>query len=307
MQTFGSGPTNISNIKGIIQAVAIIAVVVLLFYVVYSWNNSEDKPASETGKNIGEGIGSAAVGLASSIIKDIGKELEINTKNEGEDCNSHANCKGWAPGQPDKLACCNGKCTKLQRDWAGVGYCPDECKDAPAPLGGRCDRGYSWPRKVGEPCDTLFACTTGLCKNGVCGPDCPNGTNQTAATCWYDRGIGRIPNKQDCPSNMRDDGLSCWLDTYGRGAGYAAWDWDKCTRENSQGCEWNGAMIYPKCRSGYHNVGCCLCEPDGGPGIKKTLFQRHYCNDDEELRDGLCYKKPRDGFNCVATICSMNR
>lgn len=69
----------------------------------------------------------------------------------------------------------------------------------------------------------------------------------------------------------------------------------------------NGALCYPKCRPGYRAVGCCLCEPDGGPGIKVTLGQRQYCNPDEEMIAGLCYKKPRAGFSCKATICDFSK
>ncbi len=31
---------------------------------------------------------------------------------------------------------------------------------------------------------------------------------------------------------MRDDGTSCWADSYGRGAGYAYWDRDKCKNDS---------------------------------------------------------------------------
>ena len=41
--------------------------------------------------------------------------------------------------------------------------------------------------------------------------------------------------------------------------------------------EMNGLLCYPKCRPGYHSVGCCLCEPDGGPRITKNAFDREVC------------------------------
>ncbi len=138
---------------------------------------------------------------------------------------------------------------------------------------------------LGNPTGSCYACL-----------NCEPKKMDSSAGCAF----GRIPDKGGCPSGMRDDGTSCWLDTYGRGAGYAAWDWDKCVRENSQGCEWSGAMIYPKCASGYHAVGCCLCEPDGGPGIKRSLFDRYKCNNDEVLKDGMCYKKVNGGLICVS-------
>lgn len=52
----------------------------------------------------------------------------------------------------------------------------------------------------------------------------------------------------------------------------------------------NGALCYPKCKSGYENVGALLCQPIGGPGIKKTLMDRQYCNSKDQLKAGLCYK-----------------
>ena len=91
---------------------------------------------------------------------------------------------------------------------------------------------------------------------------------------------------------LRDDGTSCWLDTYGRGAGecpcpggytnmglycYKWWP------PNSQTCncrsdqDRNGALCYPKCKPGYNSFGCCLCQPDGGPRIVLTAFQRDSC------------------------------
>ena len=38
-----------------------------------------------------------------------------------------------------------------------------------------------------------------------------------------------------------------------------------------------GALCYPKCRQGYHNVGCCICHPDDGIGIKVSHADRLYC------------------------------
>ena len=45
-----------------------------------------------------------------------------------------------------------------------MGYCPKDCMNAPAPLGkkGSCEDGHSWPRKEGEPCDTVFSCEKGV-------------------------------------------------------------------------------------------------------------------------------------------------
>lgn len=120
--------------------------------------------------------------------------------------------------------------------------------------------------------------------------------------CWkdsYGRGVGKLPTSCDagqemigafcydrcpagmqrfgfdchsvCPEGFRDDGLFCRNAEYGRGAGYSWWFRDgfssegmlqRCGADNSQGCEMNGAIAYPKCARGYHAVGCCICRPD---------------------------------------------
>ncbi|KAG5185029.1 hypothetical protein JKP88DRAFT_155428, partial [Tribonema minus] len=67
-----------------------------------------------------------------------------------------------------------------------------------------------------------------------------------------------------CPPGFKDDGVSGCIKpaSYGRGAGYALWREGACKKDNPQGCEKNGALWYPKCKAGYHNVGCCTCSPD---------------------------------------------
>lgn len=134
---------------------------------------------------------------------------------------------------------------------------------------------------------------------------CPANMRDDGTSCWLDtkpNGVGTIPLKKACPANHRDDGISCWLDTYGRGVGYANWfeTWDetlkRCEKAEGTTCEWYGAMAYPKCKAGYKPVGCCLCEPDSGPGIKVTLGSRQYCAQGETNILGLCYKNCPTGY-----------
>lgn len=157
---------------------------------------------------------------------------------------------------------------------------------------------------------------------------CEDGQRDDGASCWLDTygvGVGRIPDKKPCPPGLADILGSCWLEehTYGKGcccffgscchncpAGYTDIGC-LCRRENTGIKLWpherylcnddeeiNGALCYPKCKQGFHKVGCCLCEPEGGPGIRKTVGERQYCDDDEELIGGLCYKNPKPGFEC---------
>ena len=145
----------------------------------------------------------------------------------------------------------------------------------------------------------------------------------------YGRGWGRIPDKKPCDNDERDDGTSCWLDTYGRGVGSSAvhiygkgccctaWGCchncppgytdDGCTcRKDSCSAdeEWSASMCYPRCKPGYESVGCCLCQPHGGPRITKTAFDRYQCRDDEERWGALCYPKCKPGYhNVLSNIC----
>jgi len=75
-----------------------------------------------------------------------------------------------------------------------------------------------------------------------------------------------------CPEGFRDDGLYCYKPSaYGRGVGYP-WHFGdpmnldnarkRCLNEHPEGCEQWGLIIYPKCKPGFHNVGCCICSPD---------------------------------------------
>lgn len=67
-----------------------------------------------------------------------------------------------------------------------------------------------------------------------------------------------------CPAGFTDNGLYCLKPrAYGRGVGYVLWKRDQCEKDYPKlGCEKNGALWYPKCEPGYHNVGCCICSPN---------------------------------------------
>lgn len=108
----------------------------------------------------------------------------------------------------------------------------------------------------------------GADKSGpLCYPFCADGYYGAGPICW-----------QSCPAGFRDDGAYCAKpETYGRGAGYP-WQvgdtlfnldaaWRRCEQDNPQGCEQNGAIVYPKCREGFHAVGCCICSPDCPRGM----------------------------------------
>ena len=157
---------------------------------------------------------------------------------------------------------------------------------------------------------------------GLCYDKCDKGYNGIGPVCWANKhdSNAKAPAKTPCPSNMRDDGTSCWLDTRPNGVG-------TIPRTYGGGCSgggchtegWNthcdpihcdpightcdnkaevAGLCYDRCPSGYHFAGGNLCEPDGGPGIKKTMMDRQYCPDsDREMAhiattiDQQCYTK----------------
>jgi hypothetical protein len=151
---------------------------------------------------------------------------------------------------------------------------------------------------------------------------CPPGEESDAALCYPRcgegfRGVGPVCWKS-CPSGFTDTGTDCLKPkSYGRGTGYVVWDEKKCVKENGS-CEKNGALWYPKCRPGFHNVGCCVCSPDCPSGTKdvgvsceKSSYGRSVgkirsCAQDEEEQAGLCYKKCEAGYTGVGPVCWAN-
>ncbi|KAG5183025.1 hypothetical protein JKP88DRAFT_152243, partial [Tribonema minus] len=107
----------------------------------------------------------------------------------------------------------------------------------------------------------------------------------------YDGKLNRC--YQQCPSGYRDDGITSCLkpSAYGRGGGFpwkfgdTPFRYDKaesrCEKANPSGCERQGLIYYPKCRSGFHSVGL-VCSPDCpagmrdfGIGCSKNIFDRN--------------------------------
>lgn len=94
----------------------------------------------------------------------------------------------------------------------------------------------------------------------LCYDKCPSGYTRLGFDCH-----------QNCPTGFRNNGLFCRAAEYGRGAGYP-WKFrdgfnnhgqiKRCEDANGKGnCEVWGALVYPKCKSGFHSFGCCICRP----------------------------------------------
>lgn len=97
----------------------------------------------------------------------------------------------------------------------------------------------------------------------------------------------------------------------------------RCEEKYGKGnCEEYGAIVYPKCKEGYHNFGCCICRPNsfsctklGYEGqldlscAKKIIIGKPTlmkCAEDEEEDAGLCYKKCKDGYKGIGPVCWMS-
>ena len=227
-------------------------------------------------------------------------------------------------------------------------------------------------------------CATDLEKNGsLCYPKCNSGYNGAGPVCWqvcpsgyrddgaycakpaaYGRGTGRAPDKGPCPEGQRDDGTSCWEDlkvktedkghyNYSWGCGtnvipcydgtkvckndcYRTWIVKLVTTSTGCGCikktlfdrqscreneDRNGAFCYPKCNSGFHAEGCCICSPDCPPGFgadigvscTKKSYGRGageilqcpsgYVPDETGGPAGLCYRACKSGYHGVGPVC----
>jgi hypothetical protein len=150
---------------------------------------------------------------------------------------------------------------------------------------------------------------------GLCYPACKAGFSGVGPVCW-----------QRCPAGMRDDGAFCAKPApYGRGGGYP-WQFgdrpfdltqarERCERDHGR-CEQDGLIYYPKCRTGFHAVGCCICSPNcpsGMPDIGVSCTKQSYgrgvgtvpkaCQGGKQYDAGLCYTPCKPGFNGVGPVC----
>lgn len=175
---------------------------------------------------------------------------------------------------------------------------------------------FCWKDSYGRGVGTIpDACKEGREKIGLfCYSKCPNGMYRWGLDCHA-----------SCPAGFRDEGLFCRRDAYGRGGGYAFWDAWRCEADNGQGkCEWWGAMVYPKCKEGYHNSACCICSPDDidcnslpwmseVPDHASCAKQIRIgdpvlgdCPDGKENSGGLCYTPCSSGYWGAGPVCWAN-
>jgi hypothetical protein len=109
--------------------------------------------------------------------------------------------------------------------------------------------------------------------NSFCYAECPVGSSSLGPVCWT-----------QCPPGFTDFGIGCAKpEACGMGVGVgggigtippcvapkteiAGLCYDPC----ADGTERDGLFCYPKCKPGYHKVGCCICSPDCPPGLLDT-------------------------------------
>jgi hypothetical protein len=140
---------------------------------------------------------------------------------------------------------------------------------------------------------------------GLCYPKCKAGYRGVGPVCW-----------SDCPAGFRDDGAFCAKPApYGRGAGYAIWDEQKCRNEHGGNCEKSGAMWYPTCATNFHAVGCCICSPDCPSGMTdigvscskvssgRGVGQIPSCTSGQQTDAGLCYDACAPAYDGVGPVC----
>ena len=182
-------------------------------------------------------------------------------------------------------------------------------------------------------------CKSNEDKNGaLCYPKCKSGYKaKGCCICEPDGGPGikqTLFNRQYCKADEDKSGALCYprcktkiID--GKSVKHHAKGCCLCEPEGGprivktafdryqckEGEELNGALCYPKCKTKkidgkdvkHHAKGCCLCEPEGGPRIAKTAFDRYQCKEDEVLRGALCYPKCRAGYReSTVNICERS-
>lgn len=179
---------------------------------------------------------------------------------------------------------------------------------------------FCWKDSYGRGVGAAVSQCPGRQKIGaLCYSHCPRGTRRVGFDCH-----------SVCPSGFQDTGMHCRLSEYGRGGGYP-WQWGdwpfdyspamrRCEQDHGSGsCEMWGLIWYPKCRSGYHPVGCCLCRPDPPNcpahglnwGVDLSCAKRIHigdpipmsCASNQQYDAGLCYSHCQNGFTGIGPVC----
>jgi len=197
-----------------------------------------------------------------------------------EDCRNRG--PEWFNGSLLECAACNN-------EWKSDGFLgckkPGGWKPAWPYRKPRDQKGFnSYGRGVGKP---LRVCSGEKSEKdaGLCYKPCKEGFKGVGPMCHPKSGAGikkTLMDRQYCgPSSTRPGE----------------------NREKIAGVCWD------KCMDGDKDIGA-LCEPKGGPGIKKTLMDRQYCGpsstrpgENRKLVAGVCWDKCREGDKDIGALC----
>lgn len=160
------------------------------------------------------------------------------------------------------------------------------------------------------PGQTLSAGQVNTMVNWIQGETSISSTPFCYKTAAYDRGVGILPGCGDgqyqdgalCYSNCRSGfhpvGSVCWSDqslSYQPGS--------RCTARDALGTCWAWKMN--DCRDGYTSDQIATCWLDKASYQNGAGSLLKSCNSNRELQAGLCYVKPRDGYQCNVTSCNQ--
>jgi hypothetical protein len=124
-------------------------------------------------------------------------------------------------------------------------------------------------------------CKKGYIASGFsCIKKCADGTIEDGRNCvkkQYDRGIGKLPSRKECPPNYRTDKLTCLKNDK-----CEKW-WDECKKKDKNG----------NCIPGLSTT--CI-----GP---KIIEREKFCKKNQEMINGLCYNKCKEGYDSYGSIC----
>jgi hypothetical protein len=167
----------------------------------------------------------------------------------------------------------------------GAGTIPDQCSSGKKNENGLC----------------YVACPTGYTGEGpVCWQNCPTGYTNNAAFCAKPKAYSRTGFAWDIADGVNDNGM-----------------YSRCQKVHGSGnCEKNGAIVYPKCKTGFSAVGCCVCSPiclnamvDIGVSCTKKTTTRgagtipDQCSGGKKNEGGLCYTSCPAGFKGIGPVC----
>lgn len=186
----------------------------------------------------------------------------------------------------------------------------------------KCREGYEHQFNEYQPTRCKKVCNKGdIDTPETCIESCRSGYTNKAGVCWnnktltYDRGVGTLP-KYSCPSGYNLDGITC-RENCRDGFENRPGDFIRCWNEKKYYDRGVGiAPDYGSCNTSglsdvkYYAYTCTGCKKKDK--VTKVCYEyatrdrNKECKSNREMKDGLCYEKPKDGYTCTVTGCSPN-